>query len=47
MCDDDGMYSHIKLQPDIEQTCSNCPKNSIAINGGFIIDAIMDDEDNL
>ena len=47
MCEVDGFFSKIQVQPYTEQVCSQCPTNSISINGGFIIDALMDDETNL
>ena len=47
ICDEDGQMSYIKLYPYMEQKCKSCPKNEISINGGFIIDAKMDDEDHI
>lgn len=44
LCEKDGQMSYIKLYPSMEQACKTCPKNEISINGGFIIDAKMDDE---
>lgn len=47
MCPKDGMYSHIEMFPEMKQTCSDCPGNSVSVNGGFLIDAKMDDQDHL
>jgi hypothetical protein len=47
MCEKDGMYSHIEMFPERKQICSDCPGNSVSINGGFLIDAKMDDQDHL
>lgn len=46
-CNKDGEFSHIQVYPYVEQVCKTCSPNAIAINGGFIIDAKMDDEDFL
>lgn len=45
LCGVDGHYQFIQFYPQMQQVCSMCPANSIAIDGGFIIDAKMDDED--
>jgi hypothetical protein len=47
LCPDDGYYSHMSLYPEIKQVCSQCPKNMISVNGGFFVDARMDDENHL
>ena len=30
-----------------KQICEICPSNEYAVNGGFIVDALMDDEEHL
>lgn len=44
VCEDDGYYTKIQYAPELAQVCARCPKDSIAVNGGFLLDAKMDDE---
>jgi hypothetical protein len=46
-CENSGEFSTIKHYPTTEQVCQSCPSNSIAVQGGFIIDGLMDDESHL
>lgn len=47
LCGVDGQYSKISVLPQREQICEDCPPNHYSIDGGFIVDALMDDESNL
>lgn len=47
LCEDDGYYSKISLDVERKQVCEVCPPNMYSVNGGFIVDALMDDEDHL
>ena len=37
----------MNFYPNMRQDCKKCPANEISVNGGFIIDAKMDDEEHL
>jgi hypothetical protein len=41
------MFSHIEMYPERKQVCSSCKGNTFSVNGGFLIDAKMDDQDHL
>ena len=47
LCPDDGMYSHIEMFPERKQVCTSCQGNTISVNGGFLLDAKMDDQDHM
>lgn len=47
MCEADGYYSKIQYAPDLAQVCEQCPAHSIAVNGGILLDAKMDDEEDV
>ena len=47
LCYTDGMYSMIQFYPVMKQVCAQCPVNSISTDGGFLIDAKMDDQEYL
>ena len=45
ICEDDGYYAAIELTPSVHQACVPCADNSIAVNGGYLIDFKMLGED--
>ena len=42
-----GEYMKMSLYPQIKQVCTICPPNTISTDGGFQVDAKMDDAAHL
>lgn len=47
LCQEDGYYTKVQYAPELAQVCDRCPKNSISVNGGILLDAKMDEREQV